>query len=244
MDKYVLYCRVSTGRQGRSGLGLNAQEDALRSFVAKTNGESLNCFIEVETAGNKDVISIYNSITLDSLLRKRPKLREAIELSRKENAILLVKESSRLSRFSLLIDYLIATGIRFQCTDSPQDEPMIIKIKTAIVEEELIKNSRRISEAFKKMKDRGKKLGTPRNFTAKDRRKGQEAKEKMNADNDDYVKIYLLAKSMLKTGKTINDVMNMVNKMKYKTIRGCKFNADAIRRILNNEFIKNKADKL
>lgn len=246
MVKYISYCRVSTKRQGDSGLGLEAQENAIKRFVDYMNGEIIASFKEIESGGNKELISINNTITLNTLLKKRPTLKKAIELAKNANATILVKESSRLSRYSLLIDYLIATSVKFICVDSPQDEPMIIKIKTAVVEEELKKNSRRISEALAVLKASGyvkKKSTTVRNYKILGK-KSHQMKEFYDSQNQDYVRVYLIAKRMIKEKQSFKEILAFIHKMGFRTSRGCKFSLSTLRTILNNDLIKKEARAL
>lgn len=231
----VEYYRVSTQKQGRSGLGLEAQEAAVKSFITLKGADSIGKFIEIESGGNKDRITTNSSLTIEKLLNKRPQLLEAIRLAQREGATLVVKEPSRLSRFSLLINYLIACNIKFIAADNPEDNEFFIKLRTLFNEEELVKISERTKKALEARKARGMVLGNVANLTADGRKAGAEKRrrEALNSPNNRQVIKHIL--SDRKVGKTLQEIAEELNNLGYKTARGKAFQTGTIDMLLRRE---------
>ena len=103
MKKYCIYTRVSTEEQGRSGLGLEAQLDQCREYIARTHGQNIGEFRDIRSG--KD--------------RNRPGLRRAMELAAREGATLIVAKLDRLSRDAEYALYLRNTGVDLLAIDYP-----------------------------------------------------------------------------------------------------------------------------
>ena len=100
--KFIAYYRVSTRKQGLSGLGLEAQRDAVRKYIAP---EFIDAeFTEVETGTNK---------------KHRPELAKALELCRKHNATLLIAKLDRLARNVSFVSSLMDSDVKFKAVDFP-----------------------------------------------------------------------------------------------------------------------------
>lgn len=160
-NKYVSYIRVSTDKQGDSGLGIEAQQKINRNYITSMQGELIKEEIEIETGTNKMRISSKTNLNLETLLEKRPILRDLIEYCKEQKATLVVKDLSRLGRSSLLIAYLMQVGIKFVCADSPKDDGFMLQIRAAMYEEEAKNISKRTIAALQAKKARGEKLGNP-----------------------------------------------------------------------------------
>lgn len=146
-NQYVAYYRVSTDRQGQSGLGLEAQR---RSVLEMLRGEPLLAeFTEVETGKGKNA------------LQKRPELSRAIALCRQKKATLLIARLDRLARNVHFISGLMESGIEFRAVDLPSATKFTLHIYAALAEEEGRKISERTKAALQVAKARGKKLGAP-----------------------------------------------------------------------------------
>ena len=145
MAEFVAYYRVSTDRQGKSGLGLEAQRAAVGRYVEDSS--LLAEFTEVES-GKRST--------------NRPQLAAALDVCRRRRATLIVATLDRMSRSVGFVAGLMDTGVPFRCADSPDDEPFILHIKAAVAEEEARKISRRTKAALQAAKARGTKLGNPR----------------------------------------------------------------------------------
>jgi len=145
--KYVAYYRVSTDRQGKSGLGLEAQRESVMAYL--NGGEWLMCaeFMEVES-GTKTT-------------RRRPELAKALEVCRKEKATLVVAKLDRLYRNLHAMTSLMQSGVDFVAADNPHANKLTIHMLAAIAEHERDLISERTTSALKAAKRRGVKLGSP-----------------------------------------------------------------------------------
>jgi len=145
--KYVAYLRVSTNEQGRSGLGLEAQRNAISEYIQVGKGERVLAgeFVEVESGKQNN----------------RPQLRKALAACQKTGAILIIAKLDRLSRSLALIVNLMESGVQFVACDNPYANPFTIHIlgATAQLERELI--SKRTKDALRAAKARGVRLGNP-----------------------------------------------------------------------------------
>jgi DNA invertase Pin-like site-specific DNA recombinase len=147
MKRFVGYCRVSTVKQGQSGLGLEAQLASLRSFVDREGGELISSpFIEVESGK----------------IKNRPELNRAILFARKNKAILLVAKIDRLARNVSFLANLLESGVEFVACDNPHATRLTIHILAACAEEEARAISSRTKAALQAAKARGVKLGSAR----------------------------------------------------------------------------------
>jgi DNA invertase Pin-like site-specific DNA recombinase len=146
-ESFVAYYRVSTERQGQSGLGLEAQRRAVLDLL---RGEApLAELTEVETGKGANA------------LEKRPELRKAIALCRQKKATLLIARLDRLARNVHFISGLMEAGIEFRAVDLPSATRFTLHIYAALAEEEARKISERTKAALAAAKARGKKLGSP-----------------------------------------------------------------------------------
>ncbi|RNI30931.1 recombinase family protein [Rufibacter immobilis] len=227
--KVIEFYRVSTQRQGQSGLGQQGQERDVREYIRSTGATSIATFIEVESGGNKDRISADKAPVLSQLLAKRPKLHEAIKLSIETGAVILVKELSRLTRFSLLMNYIAASGARFVCVNSPNDDMTILRIKCALHEDELLKVSQRTKAALKSKKLQGFNLGTPQNLTNEHRLKGSQSRQKQVQESIiSRQSIDKILDLRLKEKMTLKQIADKLNHLGYKTPRGLEFKTGTV----------------
>ncbi|MGY9056073.1 MAG: recombinase family protein [Alphaproteobacteria bacterium] len=162
--RYVTYFRVSTERQGQSGLGLEAQKYAVAAFA--TNDEIVESFTEIESGKNND----------------RPELNAAIETTLAYGAKLLVAKLDRLTRDPAFLYKLRDSGVDFICADMPEANKLTIGILALVAEQEREAISQRTKAGLAAAKARGVKLGNPQNLSeeamAKGRALGRIAKDK------------------------------------------------------------------
>ena len=143
-QKWVAYYRVSTQRQGESGLGLEAQQDSVERFVAVKGGELLATLTETES-GKK--------------VTNRPRLQEALALCRKNKATLVIAKLDRLARNMYFIAGLMETNIDFIAVDQPTKDRFSLHMQAAFAEEEARRISLRTKEALAAAKRRGVDIG-------------------------------------------------------------------------------------
>ena len=170
-QKYVLYFRVSTQKQGISGLGLDAQRKAVKNYVRKN--EVLGEFIEIETGTKK---------------RNRVEVQKAITLCKNENAILLIAKLDRLSRNVLFIANLLDSGVDFIAVDMPQANRLTVHLLSAIAEHEARIISERTVSSLVIARERGTILGSPQNLTYEARLKGANKKRQIAIENENNVR--------------------------------------------------------
>ena len=144
--RYISYLRVSTQRQGRSGLGLEAQRDAVNGFLNGGSWELVSEVVEVESGKNND----------------RPKLAEALRLCRIHGATLLVAKLDRLARNVAFVSTLMESGVKFTAVDLPEANNLTVHIMAAMAEHEAKAISARTKAALAVAKARGVKLGGSR----------------------------------------------------------------------------------
>jgi DNA invertase Pin-like site-specific DNA recombinase len=148
--KFVSYLRVSTARQGASGLGLDAQRKAVADHVGRTGGLLLAEYVEVETGKRAD----------------RPKLQAALAQCRATGATLIVAKLDRLARNAAFLLGLRDSGVEFVCCDNPHANRLTIGVLALVAEEEARAISARTKAALAAAKARGRVLGNPNGAAA------------------------------------------------------------------------------
>jgi len=167
MKPIIAYCRVSTGRQGRSGLGPEAQREATQRF-ANANGFAITGepFVEVETGKGADA------------LEKRPQLKGALDAARKRKCPVIVAKLDRLSRDVHFISGLMQQKVPFIVAElGPDVDPFMLHIYAALAEKERALISERTKAALRAAKARGVVLGNPRLAEARASRMRANAEE-------------------------------------------------------------------
>jgi len=162
----IAYIRVSTQRQGKSGLGLEAQQAALARFAEAEGYSLIETFQEVETAKGDDA------------LERRPQLAAAIKAARKIRTPIVVAKLCRLSRDVHFVSGLMAQKVPFIVTELGADaDPFMLHIYAALAEKERRMISQRTREALQAAKAKGKKLGGTTAKSIANQRKAQERAE-------------------------------------------------------------------
>jgi len=188
MKKYIAYYRVSTVRQGQSGLGLDAQKESVKRLIG--SDVLVKEFTDVESGAND----------------KRPELLKAIELTTKSGGILVVAKLDRLSRNLTFISTLMDSKVKFITCDFPEASNLTIHIFASIAQWERERISERTKEALNQLKKKGVKLGTPKNLTDEAIKKSREVrtlKAKLNPNN---VRAKSLVKSLKKSGLNFSQI--------------------------------------
>jgi DNA invertase Pin-like site-specific DNA recombinase len=145
LGKFIAYYRVSTEGQGKSGLGLEAQQKAVTDYLNGGNWSLIAFFEEIESGKRKD----------------RPKLREAIAACRKYKAKLVIAKLDRLARNAGFLLTLRDSGIEIVAADMPQAGKLQVGIMAVFAEHERDMIAKRTKDALEAAKARGIKLGSP-----------------------------------------------------------------------------------
>jgi DNA invertase Pin-like site-specific DNA recombinase len=148
IGRFVAYYRVSTDRQGKSGLGLEAQREAVRSYLDGGSWTLVDEVTEVESGKRTD----------------RPELDRALGLCRLYGATLVVAKLDRLARNVAFISKLMESGVDFVAVDFPQANRLTVHILAAVAEHEAAMISARTKAALNAAKARGVQLGNPANL--------------------------------------------------------------------------------
>lgn len=140
---FISYVRVSTDKQGRSGLGLDAQRDAVSRYLSSAGGYLMAEYVEVES-GKRD---------------ERPQLAAALAACRRHKATLVIAKLDRLSRRVSFISAVMDSGVDFIAVDQPHATRLTLHILAAVAEHEREMISARTKAALAAAKRRGRKLG-------------------------------------------------------------------------------------
>lgn len=140
---YVTYLRVSTTRQGNSGLGLEAQRGAVQRFASQARGTVVGEWVEIESGRVRD----------------RPQLTAAIAECRQRRAILLIAKLDRLARNVAFVSSLMEAGVEFLAVDAPYANKLMLHILAAFAEHERELISQRTRAALAAAKARGVVFG-------------------------------------------------------------------------------------
>jgi DNA invertase Pin-like site-specific DNA recombinase len=168
--RFVSYLRVSTDRQGRSGLGLEAQREAVTIYLNGGRWDLIAEFVEHETGKGSNALT------------RRPQLRAALALAKKQRATLVIAKLDRLSRNMAFTATLMDAGVDFIAVDNPHASRLTLHILAAVAEHEREMIAERTKAALAASKARGTVLGAHGKVLA-DQRK-VEALERLAAVGD------------------------------------------------------------
>jgi len=200
--KYVAYYRVSTKKQGASGLGLEAQKMQVHNFTKGCTDCIITEYTEIES-GKKD---------------DRVELQKAIETAKAAGAVLLIAKLDRLSRNAGFIFALRDSGVNFVCADMPEANTLTIGIFAVMAQHERELISSRTKAGLQAAKARGKKLGKPANLTDAARAKAEAVRvAKARTANAQVLELIGLYRAK---GLTFRKIADKLNASGYKTARG------------------------
>jgi DNA invertase Pin-like site-specific DNA recombinase len=214
----IAYCRVSTGRQGRSGLGLEAQREALERFADTESFRIIREYTEIETGKGADA------------LERRPQLAAALAEARRKRCPVAVAKLDRLSRDVAFISGLMAQRVRFIVAELGEEtDPFVLHLFAAMAERERAMISARTREALARAKARGVKLGGPKLAEA---RKAALASVKALADQN-AANVLPLIREIRKVGvKSLRQIADALNARGISTPRGGKWYAKSVSNLL------------
>ncbi|HEV8716739.1 MAG TPA: recombinase family protein [Candidatus Binatia bacterium] len=206
MADYIAYYRVSTDRQGASGLGLAAQREAVARFLG--TGQLVAAYTEIES-GKHHI--------------NRPQLSVALGECSKRRAVLLIARLDRLARNVAFIANLMESGVDFVAVDMPQATRLTMHILAAVAEHEREMISQRTKAALAEAKRRGTTLGNPRLA---------EARAKALATHHAHRPAPEVAQLMIdwqQQGKSLREIARGLNRLNIRPPRGRAWYASSVR---------------
>ncbi|MBR1248952.1 recombinase family protein [Bradyrhizobium sp. AUGA SZCCT0169] len=208
MGKFIAYFRVSTERQGKSGLGLAAQHRKISDFVAGS-GTLIAEFCDVQS-GKDD---------------SRVELQRAIQLAKSESAKIVIARLDRFSRRVSFIANILEQGIGLVCAEMPNATDFQLHIFAALAQEERRLISERTKAALAEAKRRGKLLGTNgRYLAAKNRRAADEFAASLRAKLDADL-----------MGRSYSEIARQLNDAGIATVTGRKFHPQTVKNYLTRQ---------
>jgi DNA invertase Pin-like site-specific DNA recombinase len=222
-QKLMAYYRVSTAKQGASGLGLEGQEAAVGEYARATGGNLLRAYTEVETGKRSD----------------RPELARALADCKRSKAVLIIAKLDRLARNVHFLSGLMEAGVEFVCCDMPSANRLTLHIMAAVAEDEAKRISERTKAALAAYKARGGVLGAARHGAYRlkgganakaARRAGEVARERAA---DAYADLAPAIAAMRADGLSLRQIAGRINAEGHTTRRGKQWNQVQIKRIVS-----------
>lgn len=231
--KYIAYYRVSTTKQGAEGLGIEAQREAVEDYA---NGFVIESFTEIESGTSK---------------KKRIEIYKAIDLAKKENAVLLVAKLDRLARDVTFTSALYDSGVEFVCADNPHATKFTIQLLSVVAQDEAERISKRVKEALKVKKDRIARgnytnkdgsqmkadkigvvrLGNPEGFKEENRNLGLNKRIENARGNKANIQAMDFIQKERLTGETYKGIADKLNALGYLTRRCKEFKPAQVHRL-------------
>ena len=211
-EKYIAYYRVSTKKQGLSGLGLEAQKEILKSY------NIISEFTEVESGKNTN----------------RMQLNLAIAECKRLDATLLVAKLDRLSRNAAFTLALIDSGIKILFADMPNIDIISLATLSAVAQKEAETISNRIKLALKAREARGLSNDRSSNITTKQRSRGGKKSGLIRAEQNKIktLQAFKLARILRDDKKGYRKIAQNLNDVGLKTVRDKLFTATAVKNLL------------
>jgi DNA invertase Pin-like site-specific DNA recombinase len=213
-SRFIAYYRVSTAQQGRSGLGLEAQREAVRTFLNGGNWTLLAEHTEVESGKRDD----------------RPELTAALKACRLTGATLIIAKLDRLSRDAAFLLGLEKAGVDFIAADMPNANRLTVRLMAVIAQEEREMIAKRTKDALAAAKARGVVLGGFRAGAHVDHRQGTEA---LQRQAEAFVAgVGPMIAEMREAGSSLRQIAGTLTERGIRTSRGGAWSADAVRQVL------------
>lgn len=215
--KFVTYLRVSTDRQGRSGLGLEAQRRAVVDYVGG-NGEIIAEFVEVESGKKND----------------RPQLVSALLEAKRIGAVLLIAKLDRLARNVAFIANLLEAGVEIAAADMPEANRFLLHVMAAVAEHEARMISERTRAALAAAKDRGIALGwSIPDRVGEQRHAARKGAERNARKADEHAANVLpVIRQIAARGASLREIAGELNARSIKTARGGLWYAGTVRNVM------------
>jgi DNA invertase Pin-like site-specific DNA recombinase len=219
VTRYLAYYRVSTGRQGASGLSLLTQREDVRRYIEQVGGELIAEFSEVES-GTK------------LKMKKRLKLQQALQLAEQEGATLIVAKLDRLARDAEFLMRLQSSKIDVKALDLSEFNSLTVGIFATVAQYESERISLRVKDSYRARRARGiTKFGAVDNLTLE----GAEVGRAVYAEKarKHHAGAHTLAVMLRKEGKTYQKIADILNEKGFQTLRNSRYSATHILRILH-----------
>ena len=217
MDKYIVYVRVSTKRQGQSGLSLDEQVDKCKRYIESQNGELVNIYRDIESGRS----------------RKRLGLKEAVRACKDNDATLVVAKLDRLARDAEFAFNIANSGINIYFCDFPQMNTFLLGIFASYAQYEAEKISERVKDALVQVRKRGIDMGAANEkyrsnvdvnaHMANCRKKSAESKAYNAKHNENNQRAIAMITQYVSIGKGWQDIANELNKNNFRTSTGAMF---------------------
>jgi DNA invertase Pin-like site-specific DNA recombinase len=221
--KFVGYIRVSSQKQGVSGLGLEGQRKIVEDYVAREGGELVGWHSDIESGGSKG----------RRRGRRRPGLAAAAEEAVRVRGVLVVAKMDRLARDRWFLMQLKESGVDFVACDLVNAHRLTVAVLEEMAEMELDLISERTKAALAAKKARGFVLGNPGNFTQEGRLLGAAGMVARAEGNLNNRRASGYAKVLRESGMTLEGVAARLNSEGYRTARGGLFGATQVSRVLS-----------
>jgi DNA invertase Pin-like site-specific DNA recombinase len=214
--RYVAYYRVSTDRQGRSGLGLEAQKTAVETYRTQAGGALRAEFTEVQSGKDDD----------------RPQLKEALKLCRLTNSTLLIAKLDRLSRNVAFLATLQQAGTKFVACDLPEANELVVHILAAVAQAERKAISERTKAALAAAKARGVQLGNPNIRPGNSASAANASKARTNKTDARACELREVIENAEREGLvTLRQLASYLNDLGIASSHGKQWHANSVRRI-------------
>ncbi len=218
MRPAIAYVRVSTKQQGRSGLGLEGQQGAIRQFAEREGFDLLSEYIEVETGKGSDALD------------RRPRLAAALREAKKLEAYIVVAKLDRLSRDVHFISGLMVERVPFVVAEfGPDVDPFVLHLYAALSEKERQMISQRTKAALEAAKAKGVQLGNRTNLEFA-QSKGSASNRK--AANEFAAKVWPIIRACRTEGLSLRQIADQLNIQCVPTARGGQWQATQVSAIV------------
>ena len=213
--KFIAYYRVSTQKQGQSGLGLEAQKQGVESYLNGGDWDLVSEFTEIETGKGANA------------LERRPQLRAALDACKKQSATLVIAKLDRLARNVHFVSGLIETGVEFVAADMPRADKTMIQIHAVMSEHERDQISARTKAALAAAKARGVVLGAAGAANLK-----PNIVERQEAANTFASKLKGVVEGMRARGLSQRSMCAELNELGIQTARGGRWSQIQLQRVM------------
>lgn len=213
--KFIAYYRVSTQKQGQSGLGLEAQQSAVMAYLNGGQWELVDSFTEIETGKGANA------------LERRPQLRAALEMCKKMKATLVIAKLDRLARNVHFVSGLIESGVEFIAADMPHANKTMIQIHAVMSEHERDQISARTKAALAAAKARGVVLGAAGAMNLQ-----PNIEQRQQAANEFAGKLKGIIEGMKARGLSQRAMCDELNQLGVTTARGGQWSLIQLQRVM------------